>query len=86
MGKHICQDTCPPCCEPAIVKLDDDCLALVCLILNCIPFTSGVGTMVSACTGPAFNCQALLFGIDQFLLTGLLGGYIWSIIHGVMIY
>ena len=37
-------------CKQAVVSLDHT-LAIVCLVLNCIPFTSGVGTMVSACAG-----------------------------------
>ena len=35
-------------CKAAVVPLENT-LAIVCLILNCIPFTSGVGTMISAC-------------------------------------
>ena len=49
-------------CKASVVSLDHT-LAIVCLILNCIPFTSGVGTMVSACAGPDFNCNALVFGL-----------------------
>ena len=69
-------------CKAAVVKLDRT-LAIVCLILNCIPFTSGVGTMISACTGKDFNCNALLYGILQLLLTFILVGWIWSIVHGI---
>ena len=66
----------------SIVVLEKD-MALVCLILNCIPITSGVGTMISACTGKKFNCNALAFGILQFILTILIIGWIWSIVHGI---
>ena len=69
-------------CRKAVVKLDHT-LALVCCILNCIPFTSGVGSMISACAGGDFNCEALLAGILQFVLAFLLVGWIWSIVHGV---
>ena len=69
----------------SIVVLEKD-MALVCLILNCIPFTSGIGTCVSACIGDEFNMTALLFGIIQFLLTWFLIGWIWSILHGVALY
>ena len=69
-------------CKKAVVPLDHT-LAVVCLVLNCIPFTSGVGTMVSACAGGDFNCNALVFGILQWLLWFLLIGWIWSIIHGI---
>ena len=69
-------------CKKSVVQLEHS-VALVCLILNCIPFTSGVGTMVSACAGKEFNCTALLFGILQWLLLFLLVGWVWSIVHGV---
>ena len=69
-------------CKKAVVSLDHT-LAVVCLVLNCIPFTSGVGTMISACAGKEFNCNALVFGILQFLLFFLLIGWIWSIVHGI---
>ena len=74
-------DTCATCKE-AVVPLDHT-LAIVCLILNCIPFTSGVGTMVSACAGGEFNGTTLLFGILQFLLAFLIVGWVWSIVHGI---
>ena len=69
-------------CKKAVVQLDHT-VAVICLILNCIPFTSGVGTMVSACAGKEFNLTALLFGILQLLLAVLLVGWIWSIVHGI---
>ena len=69
-------------CKKAVVSLDHT-LALVCCVLNCIPFTSGIGTMISACTGKEFNGTALLFGILQLLLTFILVGWIWSIVHGI---
>ena len=69
-------------CKEAVVPLDHT-LAVVCLILNCIPFTSGIGTMISACTGSDFNCNALLFGFLQLLLTIIIVGWIWSIVHGI---
>ena len=70
-------------CKAAVVSLSHD-LAIVCLVLNCIPFTSGVGTMVSACTGDGdFNLTALCFGLLQFLLAWILVGWIWSIVHGI---
>ena len=37
-------------CKEAVVSVERD-IAIVLLVLNCIPFTSGVGTMVSACIG-----------------------------------
>ena len=76
------------CCKEAVVPMNETC-ALVCLILNCIPLTSGLGTCISACAngcGPNFKCHTLGVGIAQILLTGLLVGYIWSIIHGIWMY
>ena len=73
------------CCRDAVVPLDGT-LALVCLILNCIPFTSGIGTCLSACLGDGFKCHTLVLGILQLLLTGIIVGYVWSIIHGVWLY
>ena len=50
-------------CANAVVKVDET-MGLVCLILNCIPFTSGVGTMITACaTGGDVKGITLLFGI-----------------------
>ena len=74
-------------CEESVVKCDKT-IGLVVLILNIIPFTAGIGTMVSACAGKSgkFNGTALLFGILQWLLLFLLIGWIWSIIHGVWVY
>ena len=69
-------------CKNSVVELERT-VALVCLILNCIPFTAGVGTMVSACAGEKFNAIALIFGILQWLLLYLLIGWIWSICHGI---
>ena len=69
-------------CKASVMELDHT-LAIVCLIFNCLPFTSGVGTMVSACAGDHFNCTTLLFGILQLILTCIVVGWIWSIIHGI---
>ena len=80
MSKEVDQ-TCAACKE-AVVPLDHT-LAIVCLILNCIPFTSGVGTMVSACAGDNFNANALLFGLLQFVLAFIIVGWVWSIVHGI---
>ena len=78
-------DDCMKCCKDAVVPLDST-LALVCMILNIIPFTSGIGTCVSACAGDKFVCHTLVIGILQLLLAGLLVGWIWSIVHGIWLY
>ena len=72
-------------CKETVVKLDTT-LGLVCLILNCIPFTSGIGTMISACAGSDFQCNTLVHGICQFLLTFIIVGWVWSIFQGIWIY
>ena len=73
-------------CEDSVTKCDKT-IGLICLILNIIPFTSGVGTMVSACANKGdFNGSALCFGILQLLTAFLLVGWIWSIVHGVWIF
>ena len=72
-------------CNDAVVKVDPT-MGLVCLILNCIPFTSGVGTMVTACIDGELKTTTLLYGLCQFLLAFLIIGYIWSIFFGVLIY
>ena len=69
-------------CAESYVELEHS-TAVVCLVLNCIPFLAGVGTMISACMGSQFNCTALVFGLLQWILEFLLVGYIWSIIHGI---
>ena len=59
------------------------------LILNCIPITPGVGTMVSACCNNSkkgFNGWALFYGILQLLLGFFVIGWVWSIFYGCMIY
>ena len=82
MGKA---DEAVGCCKEAVVKLDPT-LALVCLILNCIPFTTSLGTMISACAGKEFKCNTLAIGFAQFFTAWLLVGYIWAIIHGIWLY
>ena len=37
-------------CAESYVELEHS-TAVVCLVLNCIPFLAGVGTMISACMG-----------------------------------
>ena len=83
MGKKKIEACCK-CCADAIVELDAT-IALVVLILNVIPFTSGIGTCISACLGKKFNCLALGNGIAQLLLSGIFVGWIWSIWWGVIL-
>ena len=69
-------------CQESYVVLEHT-TAIVCLVLNCIPGLAGLGTMISACVGDQFNCNALVFGLLQWILEFILVGYIWSIIHGI---
>ena len=63
------------------------CQALICLILNCIPLTSGLGTIVSACCDTKGSaCMIILIGLAQLVLTCLVVGWIWSIVHGLRLY
>ena len=72
-------------CKKSVVKLDEK-VATICLVLNCVPGLSGIGTCVSACIGKDFNGLALIFGILQWFLTWFIVGFIWSVLHGVWIY
>jgi len=63
MGKEDeAADQAKAACADSYVELEHT-TAIVCLILNCIPFTSGIGTMISACVGKEFNCNALVMGL-----------------------
>ena len=82
-GKFKSCASCPTCCTDAVVKLKPD-HAKICAILNFIPFTSGIGTMVSACLyEEGFICNVFLMGFLQCLFAGFIGPYVWSIIHGI---
>ena len=73
-------------CEAAVVKVDET-MGLVCFILNCIPITSGVGTMITACcNGGEFRGTTFLFGLLQFLLCWTIICYVWSIVFGYWIF
>ena len=92
----MCLDFCMACdwCNFFEVCMDKEFFpeltefkALICLILNCIPITSGFGTMVSACCDWKKNsCTIILVGLAQFVLTFLIVGWIWSIKHGIKLY
>ena len=69
-------------CHESYVELEHS-TAMVCLILNCLPFVFGWGTVLSSCLGKEFNCTALVFGLLQWALGFILIGYIWSVIHGI---
>ena len=50
-------------CMDVVVALPST-LAIVCAILNFIPFTSGAGTLVSACVGKdGFRVDVLIVGL-----------------------
>ena len=61
------------------------CCAFILMMLNIFPLTSGFGTIFSACCcGDAIKpCKILMIGLLQFLMTLIIIGWIWSIIHGL---
>ena len=55
--------------------------AVICFIINCLPGGCGIGTMISGgCAGKCMD--TLLVGLAQWLLSFIIVGWIWSIIHG----
>ena len=73
---------CPKCCTDTVVVLTKN-IAMLCMILNCIPFTVGYGTMIAACAGKEFRCDTMIHGWLQFFSAGLIGGWIWAILFGM---
>lgn len=79
--KEVEDDASCPDANPLVSTSD----ALLVLLLNI--FIPGVGSMVAAYRGvDGFNSKCCGFGIGQMLLTIVVAGTIWSIIHGVAIY
>ena len=76
-------DTPPPACAEYVLKVESN-LALLILILNII--FPGLGTLITAFIAGEFNVKVLLVAIAQALLTCILIGWIWSILHGVWVY
>ena len=72
------------CCPYEHINPTDMNIAMMCLMLNvlCLP---GLGTIINACMGPTVG-PGVLYGTLQFLLTPVLIGWIWSIVHGIRIY
>ena len=63
--------------------------SIICCSLNCCPFTSGLGTVVSAFMSEedCWTCvKTFMMGIVQVALTAFLIGWIMSILHGVRLY
>jgi hypothetical protein len=57
--------------------------AILLLILNI--FIPALGTFLMACIGPEFKSSQLIVAILQFLLAGLLIGWIWSVWWGILV-
>ena len=74
----------PPAAVAQYVVPVDKTLALVVLILNIL--APGWGTMITACLGPEFNAKVLVIGLVQLVLTCIIVGWIWSILHGIWVY
>ena len=72
-GDYLC------CCSGAHVKISS-CMALICLIINCM--SGGIGTIISGVIDArGINCTAIFVGIVQILTVWFAFGYIWGIIH-----
>ena len=58
-------------------------VAIILLIINIL--WPGWGTMFSSCCdkGPC-RCDVYCIGVAQFFLSGILIGWIWAIIHSIM--
>ena len=84
MGKKKDKELdCGEFCDQTVVELQTPCVAYVLALLNFIPFTSGLGTLISSCChkdgcrGPAAAAGAL-----QGISTLFIVGWIWSMYHG----
>ena len=83
MGKvTVKSDGCPKCCTDTVVTLNKT-MAMVCAILNFIPFTTSLGTMIAACAGEKFRCDTMIHGWLQWLSAGFIGGWIWACMYGM---
>ena len=79
---NVKSEGCPQCCTDTVVVLSKN-MALVCAILNFIPFTTSYGTMIAACAGEKFRCDTMIHGWLQWLTAGLIGGWVWAILYGL---
>jgi len=57
-------------------------VAIFLLIINI--FLPALGTLFMACLGPEFKPSQIIVALLQFLLTGLLIGWIWSVWWGFL--
>ena len=76
-----------PCCPDSEVDVSETAGLIIC-ILNCIPGTSPLGTLVSSCLDRnGCNCTAFWVSWAQsFCFIFCFAGYIWAIMHGLAIY
>lgn len=65
-----------------IIPLTSPFWAFFILILNI--FAPGFGTLLMACFSLRFSSVNIIIGILQILFSGILIGYIWSIVWGVL--
>lgn len=61
-------------------------MGLICLILNLIPITSGIGTIVAGIQDKRNLVRDIIIGVLQLLFFWAIIGWIWSIIWGIFIY
>ena len=60
-------------------------VGLICFILNII--SPGLGTIIAGLiSAKGCNCKAVCIGFVQAILTAIIIGWIWSILHGYHIY
>ena len=73
-------------CKESIVKVDQP-LHIVLFVLNI--FIPGLGTVISAFMDKKnkdVNMTALIFGVLQFAFAWTIVVWLWSIVHGFMIF
>ena len=57
---------------------------LIILIMNVV--VSGSGTFISAYCQNKIKCRLVLIGFLQFLLMPVIVGWVWSIVHGALVF
>ena len=74
---------CDEWCDQTVVELESPCVAFILAIFNFIPFTSGLGTLISSCCHKK-GCRgpAAFAGFYQAATAIIIVGWIWSMYHG----
>ena len=85
-GYQAAQQNAEKVCKDSIVKVDHP-MHIVLFIVNI--FIPGLGTVISAFMDKKnkdFNKAALAFGILQFMFAWTIVCWLWSIVHGFLIF